>query len=150
MYGCERWTIKKAKQRRIWCFQTVVLEKTLESPLNCKEIKPVNAKGNQPWIFIGRTDAEAEAKKLWPSDAKSWLTGKYPDAGKDWGWDEKGTTEMAGWHHWLIDMSLNKLHEIVKDREAWCATVHSLQRVRHNWVTEHDKKLGKYIVSLVA
>ena len=86
-----------------WCFWTVVLEKTLESPLDCKEIKPVHPKGNQPWTFIGRTDAEAEASKLWPPDAKNGLIGKDPDAGKDWGQEEKGKTEddMAGWHHWL-------------------------------------------------
>ena len=86
-----------------WCFRTVVLEKTLESPLDCKEIQPVNPKGNQPCIFIGRTDAEAEALILWPSDSKSWLIGKDPDAGKDWRQEEKGTTEdeMVGWHHRL-------------------------------------------------
>ena len=86
-----------------WCFQTVVLQKTLESPLDCKEIKLVNPKGNQPWIFIGRTDAEAEAPILWPHDAKSPLTGKDPDAEKDWGQGEKGAREgeMVGWHHRL-------------------------------------------------
>ena len=87
-----------------WCFLTVVLEKTLESPLDCKEIKLVNPKGDQPCIFIRRTDAEAEAPILWPPDAKSWLTGKDPDAGKDWGQqEEKGTTEdkMVGWHRQL-------------------------------------------------
>ena len=86
-----------------WCFWTVVLEKTLESPLDCKEIQPVNLKGNQSWIFIGRTDAEAEALILWPPDAKNWLIGKDPDAGKDWGQEEKRTTEgeVVGWHHWL-------------------------------------------------
>ena len=85
-----------------WCFWTVVLEKTLESPLDCKEIQPVHPKGNQSWIFIGRTNAEAEAPAPWPSDVKNWLTEKDPDAGKDWR-REKGTTEdeMAGWHHWL-------------------------------------------------
>ena len=85
-----------------WCFWTVVLEKTLESPLDCK-IKPVHPKVNQSWIFIGRTDAEAETPILWPSDVKKWLTGKDPDAGKDWRQEEKGTTvdEMVGWHHWL-------------------------------------------------
>ena len=86
-----------------WCFWTVVLEKTLESPLDCKEIKPVNLKGNQSWIFIGRTDAEAEAPTLWPPDVKSWLIRKDPHAGKDWRQEEKGMTDdkMVGWHHWL-------------------------------------------------
>ena len=86
-----------------WCFWTVVLEKTLESPLDCKEIKPVNPKGNQSWIFIGRTDTEAESSILWPPDEKSRLFGKDPDAGKDWGQEEKGMTddEMVGWHYWL-------------------------------------------------
>ena len=84
-----------------WCFWTVVLEKTLEGPLDCK-IKPVNSKGNQSWIFIGRTDAEAKAPILWPPDVKGWLIRKDPDAGKDW-WQEKGMREdeMVGWHHWL-------------------------------------------------
>ena len=86
-----------------WCFWTVVLEKTLESPLDCKEIQPVHPKGNQSWIFIGRADAEAETPVLWPPDAKNWLTGKDPDAGKDRRREEKGTTEdeMVGWHHQL-------------------------------------------------
>ena len=86
-----------------WCFWTAVLEKTLESPLDCKEIQPVHPKGNQSWIFIRRTDAEAETPILWPPDAKSWLIGKDPDARKDWRQREKGTTEdeMVGWHHWL-------------------------------------------------
>ena len=86
-----------------WCFWTVMLEKTLESPLDCKEIQPVLPKGNQSWIFIGRTDTETEAPIFWPPDAKSRLTGKDPDAGRGWGQEEKGTTEdeMAGWHHQL-------------------------------------------------
>ena len=98
MYGCERWTVKKA-----WSFWTVVLEKTLESPLDCKEIQPVHSKGGQSWVFIGRTDAKAETPVLWPPHAKSWLIGKDSDAGRDWGQEEKGTTEdeMAGWHYWL-------------------------------------------------
>ena len=93
----ESWALKN------WCFWTVVLEKTLESPLDCKETQPVNHKGNQSWIFIGRTDADAEALVLWPPDVKNWLIGKDPDAGKDWKWEEKGTTEdkMVGWHHQL-------------------------------------------------
>ena len=86
-----------------WCFRTVVLEKTPESPLDCKEIQPVHSKGDQPWDFFGRNDAKAETPVLWPPHAKSWLIGKDPDAGRDWGQEEKGTTqdEMAGWHHWL-------------------------------------------------
>ena len=101
----------------IW---TVVLEKILESPLDSKEIQPVNPKENQSWIFIGRTDAEAEAPILWSHDTKSQLNGKDPDAGKDWRQEEKGTTEdeMFGWHHWLMDISLGKLRESVMDREA--------------------------------
>ena len=97
MYGCESWTIKKAECQRF----DVVLEKTLESPLDCKEIKPVNFKENQPWIFIGRTDAEAETPIFWPPDVKNRLIGKDPDAGKDWRQEEKGMTEdeMVGWHH---------------------------------------------------
>ena len=93
----EGWALKK------WCFQIVVLEKTLESLLDCKEIKPVHPKGNQPWILTGRTDAETEASILWPPDAKSHLIGKDPDAEKDWGQEEKGMTEdeIVGWHHWL-------------------------------------------------
>ena len=85
------------------CFWIVVLEKTLESPLDCKEVQPVHPKGNQSWLFIGRADAEAETPILWLPHGKSWLIGKDPDAGRDWGQEEKGTTEdeMAGWHHWL-------------------------------------------------
>ena len=108
----EGWTPKN------WCFWSVMLEKTLESPLDCKEIKPLSPKGNQFWIFIGRTDAEAEAPILWPPDVKSQLIWKDRDAGKDWRQEEKGTieAEMAGWHHDSMDMSLSKLQEIVKDR----------------------------------
>ena len=93
----ESWVLKN------WCFWTVVLEKTLESPLDCKETQPVHPKGNQSWVFIGRTDAEAETPLLRPPDGKSWLIGKDLDPGKDWGQEENGTTEdeMVGWHHWL-------------------------------------------------
>ena len=86
-----------------WCFRIVVLEKTLERPLDCKEIQPVHLKGYQSWVFTGRTDVKAETPILWPPDAKSWLIWKDPDAGKDWGQEEKGTTEdeTVGWHHWL-------------------------------------------------
>ena len=103
MYRCECCTIKKAEHWKNLCFWTVVLQKTLESPLDCKEIQPVYLKGNQSWIFIGRTYFEAEIPILWPPDVKNWLIGKDPDAEKDWKWEEKGMTEdeMAGWHHWL-------------------------------------------------
>ena len=86
-----------------WCFWVVTLQKTLENPLDCKEIQPVNPKGNQSWTLTGRTDAEAETPILWPPDVKNWLTGKDPDAGKDWRQEEMGTTEdeMVGWHRWL-------------------------------------------------
>ena len=93
----ESWALKS------WCFWTVVLEKTLESPFDCKEIQPIHSEGDQPWDFFGRNDAKAETPVLWPPHAKSWLIGKDSDAGRGWGQEEKGTTEdeMAGWHHWL-------------------------------------------------
>ena len=92
---------KESQAPNNWCFQTVVLEITLENPLDCKKVQPVNPKGNQSWVFIGKTDAEAEIPILWPPHVKSWLIGKDPDAGRDWGQEEKGATEdeMAGWHH---------------------------------------------------
>ena len=116
----------------------MVLEKTLESPLDCKEIQPVHPKEDQSWVFIGRTDAEGETPILWPPDAKSWLTWEDPDAGKDWGQEEKGMTEheMVGWHDWLMDMGLGGLQKLVMDREAWHATVMGSQRIGQDWVTE--------------
>ena len=133
MYICGSCTIRKAWVPKSWCFWTVVLEKTLESPLDSKEIKQVNPKGNQSWIFIGRADAEAEAPVLWQSDVKSWLIGKDPDAGKDWGQEEK--IEDRGWHvRWLdgitdsMDRNLSRLWEIVKDREAWFVAVHEVAK----------------------
>ena len=118
----EGWALKN------WCFWTVVLDKTLESPLDSKEIKPVKPKGNQSWIFIGRTDAEAEALILWPPDAKHQLTGKDHHVRKDWGQEEKGATEdeMIGWHHQLNGHEFEQLWEIVKHREVWCAAVHGI------------------------
>ena len=124
----ERWAQKN------WCFWTVVLEKTLQSLLDCKEIQSVHPKGDQSWVIIGRTDVEAETPILWPPDVKSWLIWKDPDAGKDWGQEEKGMMEdeMVGWHHWLNG------HEF-----GWTLGVGDgqgglmgLQRVRHDWVTE--------------
>ena len=110
------------------CFWAVVLENTLESPLDCKEIKLINPKGNQSWRFIRRTDAEVPI--LWPPDAKSQLIRKDPDAGKDWRPEEKGTTEyeMAGWPSESMGMHLSKLWEIVKDRETLCAAVHGVAK----------------------
>ena len=120
------------------CFRTVVLEKTLESPLDCKEIQPVHPKGDQSWVFTGRTDVEAETPILWPPDVKSWLIGEDPEAGKDWGQEKKGTTEdlMVGWHHWLNGHEFGWLRELVLDREAWCSVVQGVTKSRtqlSNW-----------------
>ena len=126
---------KESQAPRNWCFWTVVLEKTLESPLDCKEIHP---KGDQPWVFIGRTDVEAETPILWPLDAKSWLIWKDPDAGKDWGQEEKGTT---GWDGWME--SLTQWTWVWINSGSWWWTGRpgvlrfmGSQRVRHDWVTE--------------
>ena len=120
------------------CFWTVVLEKTLESPLDCKEIQPAHPKGNQSWILTGGTDAETETPILWPPDAKNWLTGKDPDAGQDLGQEEKGTTEddMVDGKSDSMDMSLSKLQELVMDREAWRGVVHGVAK---SWTRLSDR-----------
>ena len=133
-----------------WCFWTVMLEKSLESPLDCKEIQPVHPKGDQSWVFIGRTDVEAEAPILWPPDAKSWLIWKDPDAGKDWGQEEKGMTEdeMVGWHHWLNGHVFGWTPGVVMDREAWCDAVHGVTKSRtwrSDWIDTVIKCSSFYV-----
>ena len=145
MYRCESWTIRKLCTEELMLLNCGVREDSWES-LDCKEIKPVNPKGNQSWIFTGKTDIEAEAPILWPPDAQHGLIGKNPDSWKDWWQKEKGMTEdeIIGWHHQLSDMNLSKIQEMVKDREACMLQSMESQRVRHNWVTElqvHSSKL---------
>ena len=135
MYGCERWTIKKAECWRIDAFE---LEKTLESPLDWKEIQPVHPKGDQSWVFIGRTDAEAETSILWPPDAKSWFIGKDPDAGRDSGQEEKGMTEdeMVGWHHQLNEHGFGWTPGVGDEQEGLACCGSWGHRVGLNWATE--------------
>ena len=129
---------KESWVQKHWCFWTAVLKKTLQSPLDYRQIQPVHSKGNQSWTFIGRTDAEAETPTLWLPDMKNWLIWKDPVAGKDWRREEKGMTEdeMFGWHHQLNGHEFEEAPELMMDREAWRAAVHGVQRVRHNWATE--------------
>ena len=137
MYGCESWTVKKAECQRIdtfelWCWRR------LESPLDCKEIQLVHPKGNQSWIFIGRTDAEAETPILWPPDVKNWLIGKDPDAWKDGRHKEKGTTEneMVGWHHWLNRHEFEQAPGFGDGQGSLVCCSPWGCRVEHNRVTE--------------
>ena len=134
LYDKEGWAPKN------WCFWIVVLEKTLESPVDIMEIKAVNPKGNKPWIFIGRIDAEAEAPILWPPDVKNWLTGKYLDAGKDWRQEEKEMTEdeMVGWHHQLNGHEFEQTPGNGDGQGSlFCCSPWGC-RVRHDWVTEQQ------------
>ena len=139
----ESWTPKN------WCFWTVVLEKTLESPLDSKKIKPVNFKGNQPWILFGRADAEAETLILWPPDVKRQLIGKDPHAGKDWGQEEGLGREWDGWDGIIdsMDKSLSKLQETVKDREAWRAIVHGISK-SWTWLSKWAITTKSYLLTL--
>ena len=140
---------KESWAPRNWCFWTVVLEKTLESLLDCKDIQPVHPKGNQSWIFIGRTDAEAETPILWPPDVKSWLIGKDPDAGKDWRQEEKGTTEdeIVGWHH---RFDAHKFEQALRVGDGQgslaCCNLWGC-RIRPDWVT--DLKWTEYFLTKI-
>ena len=129
----ESWALKN------WCFWTVVLEKTLESPLDCKEVQPVHRKGDQSWVFIGRTDAKAETSILWPPHAKSWLIGKDADAGRDWGQEEKG--DDRGWDGWMASLTLWTWVWVNSGSWWWTGRPGMLrfmgsQKVRHDWATE--------------
>ena len=128
MYGCESWTINKAECKRIDAFELWCWRRLLRVPWTAR--KSVHPKGEQSWVFTGRTDVYAETLILWPPDAKRWLIGKDPDAGKDWEQEEKGTTEdeMDGWHHWLNGHGFGWTQELVMDREAWSAEIHEVAK----------------------
>ena len=139
MCVCESWTIKKAEHWRTDAFELWCWEKTLESPLDCKEVKPIHSKGNQSWIFLGRTDAEAEAPILWPPNVKNWLIGKDSDAGKGWRREEKGKTEdeMVGWHHRLDEHEFEQVPGVGRwTGKPGVLQSMGLQRVGHDWATE--------------
>ena len=146
MYGCESWTVKKAWAPKNWCFWTVVLEKTLESPLDYKEIQPVHPKGDQSWLFIGRTDVEAETSILWPPHAKSWLIGKDPDAGRDLGQEEKGTTEdeVIGWYHRLSGHEFERALGVGNGQGGLVCCSPWGRRVGHDWATELNYNLSQH------
>ena len=129
---------KKSWVLKNWCLWTVLLEKTLESPLDCKKIQPVHPEGNQSWIFIRRTDAEAETPIFWPPDAKDWLIGKDPDAGKDWRQEKKGMTEdeMVGWHHRLNGHEFEQALGVGAGQGSLVCCSPWGRRVRHDWATE--------------
>ena len=136
----ERWVPKN------WCFWTVVLEKTLESPLDCKKIQPVHPKGNQSWVFIGGTDVEAETQLLWPPDSESCLIWKDPDAGKDWGQKEWGMTEdeMVRWHHGHNGHGFGWTLGVGGGQEAWHAAVHGVSRSR-TWLSDWTEGNGMHL-----
>ena len=152
MYGCESWTIKKANHPRTDAFELWCWRRLLRVPWTArrsKEIQPVHPKGDQSWVFIGRTDVEAEAPILWPPDVKCWLTWKDPDAGKDGGQEEKGTTEdeMVGWHHWHNGHGFGGLQELVIDREAWCAIVYGVVKCQ-TWLSDWTVVNSQLILNL--
>ena len=137
----EGWTPKN------WCFWTVMLKKTLESPLDCKEIQPVHPKGDQSWVFIGRTDVEAETPTLWPPDAKSWLIWKAPDVGKDWRQEEKRTTEdeTVGWQHWLNGHEFEQTLGDSEGEKPGVLHLMGLQRVRHDLAIEQQQLIYEIV-----